>query len=310
MNIMINIKKGKKFALAFFISLITFSCLDDKGYTDIINSAGNKKPVVSWYGNLGTSAFVAVALPGGSEPDANYKAGISVTSNRGPIGKDFPVSVEIDESVIDEVNSGIALESEKFTLMPDSTFNIPTLNVIVPDDTTEVEFVVTFHQDKIDKGKNYLLPLRIVDQEGVVIPANSGTLKLSFIGNPLAGTYLWDLTRYNCTSAPPNGCSLSSASFTGESTVFSPVNATSFKVATGYYTQPNYVISFSNNSGVLSNFSAIFDPKDLADLFTANSVTVTDGPTITVNEDYTIFTVHYSVFNGTAYRDLTDVYYK
>ena len=72
----------------------------------------------------------------------------------------------------------------------------------------------------------------------------------------------------------------SSLSFSGATATFLPVDGNTIEVASGYFTQQNYVIHFDDNGGVLSNFTVTPSAAMLAD-FDANGITITDGPTLT-----------------------------
>lgn len=288
------------------IAIVCFfaSCLEDKGYTDIIDGANSDKIVLSFYGNTGTTGTQSVVLTPGKDT-VDYELHLSATSSH-PIGKDITVSVSIDESVLSQVNATIENADAKFTILPDSVYDILSNSVTVPKDTTEASLFIRIYQKKLDITKSYLLPVKINDGEGVVVASNLGTAKLAFIGNPIAGAYLWDFYRYN----NQDGSGDPFATWTNEPTVLAAVNPTSVHVPTGYYVKPNYLITFDNNNGVLSNFKAVIDPDEIKAAFTDNGVTVVDGPTITVSEDYKTFTIKYTVFNGEAYRNLTDIYHK
>ncbi|MEO7989188.1 MAG: DUF1735 domain-containing protein [Chryseolinea sp.] len=302
-----HIKGTLRIFFALFISIVAFSCLDDKGYTDIINSVGNDQMFLSWYGADGKSINKAVALP--AQDTADYTVTVSATSAASKLNKEVTVIVAVDAAVIEETNALIENAGDKFFLLPDSTYVIETFSVTIDADTTEAPFVITFYQNKIDKSKNYMLPLTIQDQDGALVGSNTGTLKLTFIGNPLAGARLWDFYRYNCQNGAVE-CAVST-NWQDDDTAFSPVDGLSLKVPTGYYVQPNYLITFKNEGGgVLSNFKAVIAPDEIDAAFTANGIAVVDGPHITVNADYSVITINYTVFNGSAYRNLTDIFHK
>ena len=54
-----------------------------------------------------------------------------------------------------------------------------------------------YNPRRIDKSKLYLLPISIVDAQGVKISSNNGTIYFNIIGNPLAGNYSVVGKRYN-----------------------------------------------------------------------------------------------------------------
>ena len=106
------------------------------------------------------------------------------------------------------------------------------------------------------------------------------------------------------TGSPAGG------SFFGEHIVFSPVNPTSVKVPTGYYVQPNFLLSFKNTGGVLSDFKAVIAPDEIEGAYTLNGITVVTQPVVTVSSDLKKIVIKHVVFNGAAYRNNTDTYYK
>jgi hypothetical protein len=123
------------------------------------------------------------------------------------------------------------------------------------------------------------------------------------IGNPIAGAYSWDFIRYN---NPEGTGTPSSLSFYGAEIIFAPVNPTTIRVPTGYFTQPDYIITFKNSGGVLSDFKAIIDPAAVEADFVPNGITITSGPTILVEDNNTKLTVKYT----TSTRNITDIYIK
>jgi hypothetical protein len=222
----------------------------------------------------------------------------------GTLNKDVTITVGPDNNaLLDNFSS----DSISYEAMPDSTYSLVSATGTIKAGTRTAAFSVVVYPGKFDPTRSYMLPLTVTDPQGYAVSQNYGHLYLHVIGNPIAGAYTWDFTRFNNSdgSGTPNG-----ASFTGESTVFKPVNPTSIKVATGYYTQPSYVISFKNNGGSLSNFSAKFDAGELKSNFTDNGITITQDPIITVSADNKTFTVQYVAFNGSAFRYIIDKYYK
>jgi hypothetical protein len=153
-----------------------------------------------------------------------------------------------------------------------------------------------------------MFPISITAGGGATISGNFGTIYYHVIGNPIAGGYSWDWTRWNNNDGSG---SPTSSSFVGNPTVFSPDNPTQVEVPSGYYLNARYVITFTNNAGTLSNFQVTLNPDDVKSQLTAGGITVTEGPTIlTADPVNHVYQFHYSVFNGSAYRYLIDKYYK
>ena len=223
-------------------------------------------------------------------------------------GKDVTVTVGYDATAMGTVNAGLD-PSSQYVKFPDSTFSFTVTKVTVKagqNYSDPIPFVV--YPSKIDPTKSYMFPISILDGDGNTISGNFGTVYYHVIGNPIAGNYLWDWTRWNNNdgSGSPTG-----SSFKGHPTVFSPDNPTTVEVPSGYFLGARYVLSFTNTNGALSNFQLILNPNDVTNQLTANSITVTEGPTIVKADPVTHeYIFHYSVFNGTAYRYLIDRYYR
>jgi hypothetical protein len=72
----------------------------------------------------------------------------------------------------------------------------------------------------------------------------------------------------------------------------------------GYYTQPNYIVTFKNDNGVLSDFKAVIDPAERNGSWASAGITVVQEPTIVVSGDLTKFTMNFT----TTTRNCTDIY--
>jgi hypothetical protein len=221
------------------------------------------------------------------------------------IDKDVTVTVAPDPNALLD---NFASDSINYAAMPDSVYHLVSNTATIPAGGQGAEFQLIVNPSKIDPLQNYMLPFTVTDAGGYTLSSNYGHIYFHTIGNPIAGVYSWDFTRWDNNTG--TGDYRTDLSWIGDQTVFAPVSNTGIKVKTGYYTQPNYVISFDNNNGVLSNFSVAFDPVELKTDFTDNGLTVLDGPNLTVSDDQKTFTVQYMVTNGSAYRYLVDKYYK
>lgn len=204
-------------------------------------------------------------------------------------------------------------DSIAYEMMPDSLFEfVGSMSGVIKAGESYAEFKVRFFPSKFNLKKNYILPVTATNNANLPTSSNYGYVYFHAIGNPLGGIYTWDFQRYDCQNGPGQ-CGLSSFSFTGEDVVFAPISETAVKVPTGYYVQPNYVISFKDNEGVLSDFEAEIAPDELKGAFTDNDITVVKAPVIEVNNTdpaHPVYTVTYTVFNGLAYRYVIDTYTK
>ena len=205
-------------------------------------------------------------------------------------------------------------DSIHYEMMPDSLYDfIGATDGVIKAGEAYAEFSLKVYPSKIDPTKNYMLPITASNSSSLPTSSNYGFVYLHVIGNPIAGAYTWDFERYNCQNGPSQ-CAIAGGSFTGESTIFAPSSGTAIKVPTGYYVQPNYLIQFKTNAeGELSNFTAEIAPDELKAAFTDNGITIVKAPVITVDDSdpaHPVYTIVYTVFNGTDYRYCIDKYTK
>ena len=220
-----------------------------------------------------------------------------------PASSDISITVGQDtKALLDNFSK----DSIPYESMPDSLYKFISNTAIIKKGETMASFKVIFYPSKINATKNYMLAATVVNNAGYSISKNFGHIYFHTIGNPIAGAYLWEFIRYN----NQDGSGSPSTHNTGQPATFAPISPTVVSVPTGYYTQPNYLISFKNTGGVLSNFAAVIDPAQIPDYFTAGGVSIVTGPTITVSADRKSFTLKYVVFNGSAYRNITDIFTK
>jgi len=246
-------------------------------------------------------------------------ANFTITLN-GPVTLETDLSVNIAPN-LGAINDNLAGDGITYTAMPDSLFKLLTPTVVIKAGTRTAQAKVVFYPSKIRPDKSFMLVLAPTNASGIIISQNFGKLYLHTIGCPIAGTYRWDFWRWNDIAMPAPQPALGMAvasypagnagSFTGSSINFSPVNPTSVLVPTGYYVQPNLLISFAGSTvGSLTSLKAVINPSELSGAYTANGITITTAPIITANAAQTQFLVHHTVFNGSAYRDCFDLYTK
>lgn len=253
--------------------------------------------------NSGLNYFSGAAITYPATHEADTATFVVSLAGATTFSKDLTVTLGVDANA---VNDNIASDGITYELMPDSLYTFITKTAVIKAGEKSAAFQVIFYPSKIDATKNYGLPVTATNDGSVDISSNFGKVYFHAIGNPIAGAYTWDFERHDSQdkSAP-----ISAASFTEEPTIFAPVNPTTVSVATGYYTQPNYLISFTDTDGVLSNFRAVINPDEIA-TFTDNGITIVVAPTITVSNNNTKFVINYVVNNGTAFRNVTDTFYK
>jgi len=254
--------------------------------------------------NSGMQYFSGGALtyPGYHESDtATFNVNLAGPTT---LTSDLTVTVGVDATkVLDNIKD----DAIDYTLMPDSLYKFMSKTAVIKAGQRIASLKIVFYPSKIDVTKSYNLPVVIKDAGGKTISGNFGIIHFHVIGNPIAGAYNWDYIRINNqagTGAPSGG------TFFGEHVVFSPVNPSSVKVPTGYYVQPNFLLSFKNTNGVLSDFKAVIAPDEIEGAYTNNGISVVTQPVVTVSSDLKTILIKHVVFNGASYRNNTDKYYK
>ena len=288
------------------------ACLKDKPNTDftvtqhtyiaeITTSSVNSTPNAP----SGGLAFFA-----GSTLNFAGLSGLDTVSFTVNVASDFPptkdvgITLAVDPAALATYNaSGPPTPFEAF---PDSTFTFAAKTGTIKAGTRLDTFYVVFNVDKIDPTHSYMIPITITAATGgAIISGNLQTIFFHVIGNPIAGTYTWDFTRWNNSDStgPNSGHSVNPTSFIANT-------PTEVEVASGYFDQIRYEIDFTNTNGVLSDFQVSFNADDVKQT-NADGVTVDPSPKVIVLDavhGYYEFMYHASTSSGP--RTVIDKYYK
>jgi hypothetical protein len=302
--------------------LILFSGLLGVGLTGCLKD----KPNVD-FSNLGAPVAEITTATSNSTPNApsgglayfagatlSFKAGdtipdtirftVNIASTSAPT-KDIPVTVTIDQTALNNYISNP--DHVQYQLFPDSTMTIPTLSGTVKagNNNRLDTFYVIFYPWKIDPASSYMLPITITQASGCTISGNLSTIYFHVVGNPIAGAYTWNWTRWNNTDSS----GATSGGGSNLNTAFIPTSPTNIEVSSGYYIQPRYEVSFTNTAGVLSNFTVTFNAADVKAMLNGG-VSVTAGPTIIAADPATGHYEFYYQAATPAPRTVIDVYDK
>jgi len=223
-----------------------------------------------------------------------------------PLSKDLSVTVGIDESLVADYNAYDP--SVHYEVMPAAAYSFSESTFTIPAGSRLDTLYVTFYKPALpDPTVSYMLPITIKDASGETISGNLGIHYFHAIGNPLAGTYNWDFTRW----PTQDGSGAPDTKWT-DVAIISPVTPTQFEVASGYYTATaRYEVTFTNDAGTLSDFNISLNEDDVANIFEANGISVVQAPKILIADPVNkVFEFQYVVFNGTAFRWIVDKYYK
>lgn len=296
-------------ALICFVALS--SCDKDNGFdsneyglkpTDVNNS-----PIVQILeGGLSKFKSQVIKPDLAKAADTSYFKIFYVDKNL-PAANDVTVTIAYDAAALALYNT--KNPNTVFEKLPDSTYKFTSASVVVKagQQFSEAIPIIVF-PGKIDPSKLYMLPLTIKTvSNGAIISANNGTIYFHIIGNPFASDYTWDFYRWN--NATGAG-STAAGTFFGDVATFQAVSDVSFKVGSGYFIGPEYLITFEKVGSNYTNFKVVMDPASVSDLL-ANGVTITTAPNFLIVDPVAKhFKLQYTVFNGTASRYLIDDYYK
>lgn len=228
------------------------------------------------------------------------------------------VTVGVDAAAIAAYN---AANGTKYQPFPAGSYKLTNTKVTVPAGQHYGTTTLEIYQNKLDPTVSYMIPISITDGGGKQLSSNQNTIYYNVIGNPLAGLYTWDFSRFN--SADTSGA-LGAGSFTGQTTSPVPSGPTTLILPDSYlqtFADPaaGVALSFTDNAGTLSNFSVAFD-QFTKDALAAASFSIAVNPKLV---SYTIkgnaanhyagstFRIYFSLINSTGgTRTLIDNYVK
>jgi hypothetical protein len=242
------------------------SCLKDNRYVDF-SKAGN---LVDF--PLGGKAYYgADAITEAPDTDANgtivRQFAVNVATANVPTTA-TTITLAVDNSIIDTYNA--ANPSVTFLPMPADAFVFTQTTATIPAGKQYANVSVTFYKNKLDPSKSYMLPIKIVSTTGgYKISGSQNIHYYHFIGNDFAGSYELIWTRWNVadTTGAPAYDHLDEGPYT-----FFPVDPTTFKVSSGYYTGIPYTVTFTKTgtgpTATYSNFQVVFTADDIKTYFT------------------------------------------
>lgn len=301
--------------LAAMAALSLSSCLKDPRYVNLAQST----PIVN-FPLGGLSHFSADAITSSSDTIVQQFA-IDVASASPPTSA-TTVNIAVDNTIITAYN---ATESAVvYQPMPAGSFALSATTVTIPAGQRVGIVTVTFYRSLISSSQSYMLPIKIVSGSGgAIVSGNFGIHYYHFIGNPFAGSYTQSFYRYNNatgTGAPAGGSFFgANANTTG---VISPVTPTQFEMTSGYYLgTERYEVTFTQTDAThYQDFQISLNAADVASIFTANGISVTQQPVFGFGTAYapgtpytyaqalTFFSFQYVVQNSSGFRFCNDVY--
>lgn len=159
--------------LIYGLSLIAFStvgltsCLDDKGYTDIVNGVG-AEPVVSFYGAQGGAVVSKTAKIG-------TPVSVTLTVNVGSpsvLDRDVVMKIGADQTTLTNYNTA---KKTSYVLLPATAYSPTDITATVPAGKRDADIVLSINApSSLDVTQKYAIPLLIKDAAGVKISGNLG----------------------------------------------------------------------------------------------------------------------------------------
>ena len=301
-------KKISLFLQLSLLSVVFFaSCVKDRNVGTDFSQIQPVLELRTPVSNIAGLAYFARATIGNLADTVQFYANLA---SEYTLDRDLNITIGLDQSRIDTYNAD-ATHTVKYELLPDSAYALLKTEGTIKAGQRIDSFQIAFFKDKIpDPTKNYMIPIAILDGDGVLLSANQAVIWFHAIGNPLAGPYLWNFHRWDASDST-SGFYRTDLSFDGASTSFSPIDPTTIEVPSGYYIQPRYNLSFTNTNGVLSDFKISLDEDDLASMAGAG-VVVSAGPYIVWADPIARnFEFVYNVTSGgVAFRYILDNYYQ
>jgi hypothetical protein len=294
-----KMKVNKHISLVAGIVLLAglSSCIKDKGYANETDFSGLQDHVDIVKGGTTNFGGANVAFNNGDTNNLDLIVNLaSVDLPKSPVD----VTIAVDPAALAKYNTA---NGTSYVAMPTNAYKIASTKLTIPAGQQYAHTTVSVYKPALDPTVSYMLPISITDASGKALSSNLNTIYYHVIGNPLAGKYTWNFTRW---SSPDSTTAPDGNSFTGHTTQFVPDNSTQIEVASGYYIGPRYVLSFTNNNGVLSNFKVKLNADDVATM-TAGGVTVTYGPVILLADPVN---KHFRFYYTTVTRAVIDEYYK
>jgi hypothetical protein len=281
--------------LIIAFSLVVFSitgCLKDTPSTDL-SHVGTIMEIMYPYGaqdygvGSGLEYFSGEQLPFFPTDVADTAVYYINIAGANTLSQPLTVTIAVNNSALED---NISNDGITYIALPDSCYTLLPTSGTIPAGQRIDTFRVAYYPSKINLTQNYNLPITFTTSPSYTVAGNFGTLYLHTIGDPIAGTYTWVNTTY--ADSAGTGPSTNNASGPG---IFAPLDATDVEFASGA-TIPgsggpiNYILSFANNNGTLSNFTVALDPNTVP-----SNIIITSGPNVVLADPvHNIYTLNFT----------------
>jgi Domain of unknown function (DUF1735) len=283
-------------ASSLLVILSLSSCIKD---TNSGNEVNGLTPVVLIpEGGMANFSAVSLSYPSSDIVDTAFFHVNYAATQVAP--KDVTVNIGFDSTAMVNYN---ATSNVKYSKFPDSIYSFKSNSVTVKAGQNYSSLIpLVLYPSKIDPTQNYMLPISVLNGQGNTISGNFGTIYYHLIGNPIAGAHSEEWIRWN--NADGSGAPRYDLNFSNVFSSNSPTEVTVQSAGNGLL----FIIDFTNNAGVLSNFTCTIDPNSYGN---AGLASLINAPTITVSPDYKTFTINFSYTNTSgAGRNIVEKFIK
>lgn len=301
---------------ALVAGLFYTGCVKDRNVGPDFSNTGSVLELRTPVSNIAGLAYFGNAVIGTLPDTTQFYVNLASAY---PIDQDIDVTIGVDAARVDAYNAD-PNNANKYQLLPDSLYTLLKTSGTIKSGQRIDSFQVAFYKDKIDPTINYMLPIAILDGDGVLVSQNQGVIWFHAIGNPLAGFYNQSFYRWNDvpdTTGPPN-----STVFENVPVAVNPENATTLFFPESYLDinlLGGVSLSFTNTAGVIT------DPKVFLNAETTKALAdvgflILNGPILLSYEikgdasngySGTYFRMYLEVLNNTGgNRKLIDLFVK
>ncbi|HEY8782042.1 MAG TPA: DUF1735 domain-containing protein [Mucilaginibacter sp.] len=256
------------------------SCLKDSRFVDL-----SKAGTIVEFPFGGQVHFGQQAVTQAPDTDAKgtivLKFAVNVASATVPT-KATNITFSVDDpAIIAAYNAKYPVVT--YTAMPANAYVFTQTSITIPGGKRDTAMTVTFYKNLLDPAKSYMLPIAIKSAGGLNISGNMSVMYYHFIGNDFAGAYEAFFSRWNVPDTTVAAKQVANHVDEGPVT-FLPVDPTTFKMPSGYYTGIPYTVSFtktgSGTSATYSNWAVTFTADDIQTFFTdpGQGVVLASGP--------------------------------
>jgi hypothetical protein len=239
--------------ISAFAMLVIASCTKSvKDYTDFTKTTPS---VVLLNGGL--TNYAASAYNRGSDT-VNLTVTVDLASVSG-LSSPLTVNIGVDNAVLTAYNA--SNPQPGYVALPAANFKLLSTALTIPAGQHYATTTLQVYTQGLDPAVSYMTPISIIDAGGKPLSSNLNTLYFHTIGNPLAGPYEWNYKRWSGTTD-----TTTAKTGTVQIVSISPIGPTDLGFPEGYINQfidPAAVMTldFTNNAGVLSNFTGFLDSK-------------------------------------------------